>query len=77
MNHQSFLNHAHTAKYGLDTAAFASQHLVKPQSVRKQYAATGSYHGVRPLRLPNRRLLWPLDSIEQIAGTAMPSQVAN
>jgi hypothetical protein len=77
VNYQSSLNQSHAAKYGLDTATFASQHLVKPQSVRKQYAATGSYHGVCPLRLPNRRLLWPLDSIEQIAGAAMPSQVAN
>ncbi len=64
------MNYQPSFKSGLDTAAFAAQHLVKPQSVRKLYAATGSYHGVCPLRLPNRRLLWPADSIEQLAGNA-------
>jgi hypothetical protein len=62
-------------RYRLTTEAFAVQHLVKAQSVRKQYAATGSYHGVLPLRLPNRRLLWPVDSIEQIAGSATSAQL--
>lgn len=64
-------------RFRLTTEAFATQYLVKPQSVRKQYAATGSYHGVSPLRLPNRRLLWPADSIEQIAGSSTPAHVAN
>ena len=53
-------------RYGLTTDQFAAQHVVKPQTVRKRYAATGSYHGVRPLRLPNRRLLWPVDSIDSL-----------
>ena len=50
--------------YRLSTEAFAARYLVEPQSVRKQYAANGSYCGVRPLVLPNRRLLWPDDTIE-------------
>ena len=53
-------------RYGLTTEQFAAQHLVKPQTVRKRYAASGSYHGVCPVRLPNRRLLWPADSIDAL-----------
>ena len=45
--------------YG-STAEFAAQNLVKPQSVRKQYCLKGSYFGVRPQKLPNGRLCWPL-----------------
>ncbi|WP_019139872.1 hypothetical protein [Noviherbaspirillum massiliense] len=40
---------------------------LKSQSIRKRYSLTGSYHGVRPIKLPNRRLLWPADSLEQLA----------
>jgi hypothetical protein len=53
-------------RYGLTTEQFAAQHLVKPQTVRKRYAASGSYHGVCPVRLPNRRLLWPTDSLDAL-----------
>lgn len=52
--------------YRLSTEEFAAQHLVLAQTVRKQYAATGSYFGVRPLQLPNRKLLWPANSIERL-----------
>ncbi|MFM0645284.1 hypothetical protein PQR14_13220 [Paraburkholderia bryophila] len=45
--------------YPLATDDFAAKNFVKPQSVRKRFAATGSYHGVRPRKLKNRRLAWP------------------
>lgn len=54
------------SNFQLSTADFAAQHLVEPQTVRKQYCVTGSYHGVRPLRLPNRKLLWPANSIDSL-----------
>lgn len=60
-------------RYSLSTEAFAAQHLVEPQSVRKQYSLHGSYHGVRPIRLPNRRLLWPADTIARLAAEAFGS----
>ncbi len=60
------VNHPSAGRYRLTTEAFAACYLVEPQSVRKQYAANGSYCGVRPLVLPNRRLLWPDDTIEQL-----------
>lgn len=63
-------------RYCLSTESFAAQYLVEPQTVRKQYAMTGSYHGVRPLRLPNRKLLWPADSIEKLLAAAAPTEVA-
>ena len=50
-------------RFQLTTEAFAAQHLVDPQTVRKRLSSHGSYFGVKPLRLPNRRLLWPADSI--------------
>ena len=53
--------------FRLSTAEFAEQQLVQPQTVRKRYSLTGSYHGVRPLRLPNRRLLWPDNTIANLA----------
>jgi hypothetical protein len=57
-------------RYRLKTEHFALQHLVEAQTVRKQYAANGSYFGIRPLPLPNGRLLWPDDSIERLAEAA-------
>jgi hypothetical protein len=42
-----------------DTGQFAELNGVKAQSVRKRYAQTGSYFGIRPLKLANRRLKWP------------------
>jgi hypothetical protein len=49
----------------LTTEEFARFLSLKSQSIRKRYSLTGSYHGVRPIKLPNRRLLWPVDSVEQ------------
>ncbi|MCV2370017.1 DNA-binding protein [Roseateles oligotrophus] len=53
-------------RYGLSTDEFAAQHRVLAQSIRKQLWANGSYFGIVPLRLPNRKLLWPKDSVEKL-----------
>lgn len=37
---------------------------VDPRSIRKRYSQTGTYHGIRPTKLPSRRLLWPVDAIK-------------
>lgn len=60
-------------RFRLTTEEFAAQHLVQPQTVRKQYAAIGTYCGIKPLRLPNRRLLWPADTIARLAAEAFGS----
>lgn len=41
---------------------------IQPQSIRKRYASNGSYHGIRPRKLPNRRLLWPVDEVRALLG---------
>lgn len=42
-----------------------------PQSIRKRYSQTGSYFGLKPVKLPNGKLRWPSDSIAQL--TAKPA----
>lgn len=42
-----------------NTEQFAELNGVKAQSVRKRYSQTGSYFGIRPVRLASRRLKWP------------------
>ncbi|WP_081077359.1 DNA-binding protein [Burkholderia pseudomultivorans] len=48
------------------TEEFAAEICCRADSIRKRYSQTGSYHGVRPEKLPNRRLLWPADAVEQL-----------
>lgn len=50
-----------TSKYQpeLLTEQFAEKQHVKPQSVRARLCKTGSYFGIVPTRLANKRLLWP------------------
>lgn len=50
----------------LSTEEFAAQLTLRPQSIRKRYCQTGAYFGVRPVKLPNGRLMWPADSVEQL-----------
>lgn len=46
------------------TNTFASGYLVKPQTVLKRYSNTGSYFGIKPIKLPNGRLAWPTASAQ-------------
>lgn len=48
-----------TQKYELSAEQFAALNQVKAQSVRARLCRTGSYFGVRPLKLINGRLAWP------------------
>lgn len=50
----------------LSTEEFAAVMAVDPQSIRKRYSSDGSYHGVRPVKLPNRRVLWPIEAVRQL-----------
>ena len=40
---------------------------IQPKSVIHRYCKTGSYFGLRPIKLANGRLLWPDDSLEQLS----------
>lgn len=48
------------------TDSLASRLGIKPQSIHARYCRTGSYFGVKPLKLPNGRLLWPADAFERL-----------
>lgn len=52
---------------GISTADLARQALTKPNTIRVRLCETGSFYGIRPLKLPNGRLLWPADSLERLA----------
>lgn len=43
----------------VDTEQFARINHVKSQTVLKRLGQTGSYYGIRPIKLINRRLSWP------------------
>lgn len=58
----------YAARAFLTTEELASMMAVRPQSIRKRYMETGSYHGVRPVKLPNRFLAWPHNALEQLMG---------
>lgn len=35
-------------------------------SIHRRYCMTGSYFGLKPIKLPNGRLLWPDDSVRRL-----------
>jgi hypothetical protein len=51
---------------GMTTATLALALLLNEQSIRKRYSQTGSYFGLRPVKLPNGKLRWPADSIDRL-----------
>lgn len=46
-------------KYDSSTDQFASLNQVKAQSVRARLCRTGSYFGIKPIKLMNGRTAWP------------------
>lgn len=52
----------------LSTKKLASGLALRPQSIRKRFNQTGSYFGLKPVKLPNGRLYWPSNSIAQLQG---------
>jgi hypothetical protein len=54
----------------LTTEELAAQLSLRPQSIRKRYCQTGGYYQLRPLKLPNGRLMWPADHIERLTEAA-------
>jgi hypothetical protein len=51
----------------MNTEQLAAALGLKPASIRVRFCNTGSYYCLRPVKLPNRRLMWPADSIEQLS----------
>ena len=52
----------------LTTEALAAELRVKPQTLRAALCRSGHYFGIRPIKLRNRLLLWPADSLERLTG---------
>lgn len=51
------------------TEVFAEIVLVEPKTVLKSHSIHGHYVGIRPVRLPNRKLAWPIAEIEKLFET--------
>ena len=39
---------------------------VQGATVRRGFCVNGHYMGLRPVKLPNNRLLWPADGVQKI-----------
>lgn len=53
----------------LTTETLSNALAMRPQSIRKRLCQTGEYYGIRPTKLPNGRLLWPADSLQQLVAS--------
>ncbi|OXJ37926.1 DNA-binding protein [Burkholderia sp. HI2714] len=56
------------SKRPLSTKTLAALLDMRPESILKAYMRKGSYFGLRPVKLPNGRLMWPADSFEKLTG---------
>ena len=50
----------------LDTAEAAAVLRVKPQTLRRALCLQGHYFGMRPVKLPNGRLLWDAADLDRL-----------
>lgn len=50
----------------VSTEELAAILAIDPQSIRKRHSMDGSYLGIRPTKLPNRRLLWPVVEVKKL-----------
>jgi len=57
---------------GLTTNQLARIALTTPGNIRVRLCQTGSFFGVKPLKLPSGRLLWPADSLKRLAAYRKP-----
>jgi hypothetical protein len=49
-----------------DTEEAATALRVKANTMRRSHCLMGHYMGMRPVKLPNGRLMWPIDEIERL-----------
>lgn len=48
------------------TKEFASVLHVEPQTIIRGLCLRGNYLGIKPIKLPNHRLLWPRAELEKL-----------
>ena len=53
-------------RHYLSTEAAAARLAVKPNTLRSALCRHGHYLNIRPVKLPNRLLVWPADQIERV-----------
>ncbi|TXH33872.1 MAG: DNA-binding protein [Burkholderiaceae bacterium] len=53
-------------QHTIQTAAFAQRLGYKSASIRTAVWRNGHFNGIKPIKLPNGRLLWPADSVERL-----------
>jgi hypothetical protein len=59
----------------LTTDQLAEQAQLRPQSLRAAFCRDGHWCGLRPIKLPNRRLLWPADQVNALLSGTKQSEV--
>jgi len=52
----------------IDTLEAADRLRIKPQTIRRALCLSGHYLGLKPVKLPNGRLLWDASAIDAILG---------
>jgi len=50
----------------VSTEKVAALFQVKAESIRRALSRQGHYFNLRPVKLPNNRLGWPLDEVERV-----------
>ena len=50
----------------INTEEFAGKLGVKSGTVRRGYCIDGHYMGIKPVKLPNGRLLWPVAEVNKL-----------
>ncbi|MBK8114671.1 MAG: hypothetical protein IPK44_09125 [Candidatus Accumulibacter sp.] len=50
----------------LSTEKLAARLGIKPQTLRAALCRNGHYFGIRPMKAPNRFLLWPANAVERL-----------
>ncbi len=50
----------------IQTAALAQRIGYKPASIRTAVWRSGHFNGIKPVKLPNGRLLWPADAVARL-----------
>lgn len=59
MKESSTNDQSTSGEYVLNTGEFAALNKVRGSSVLQRYSSHGSYFGIVPKKLANRRLVWP------------------
>jgi hypothetical protein len=53
-------------RQAIQTATLAKLTNYKPDSIRTALWRNGHFQGIKPIRTPSGRLLWPADAVERL-----------